>query len=424
MKSVVLSAVATIAVFASSVAGAAPVAITNATLHTISGAVIPNGTLVFDNGKIISVGAGLSAPAGATVIDAKGQPVTPGLINSFTRLGVLEVEQIKSTDDSDADSPFFSAGFDVAPGINPRSPMLPIARTGGLTRAITAPDYAKSIFAGQGAMLTLGEGAAFNVTPKVAMFMTVSDTGKRLGGGSRGAVWTFLRQAFADARYLERNRADFDDNRARATVLPRMDLEALLPVLNGTMPLVVDAQRAADISAVIAMASEYKLRVILTGAREGWAVASDIARAKIPVILDPTNNLPTRFDTMGSSLENAAKLHAAGVKIAFAVMGDQLFQNVRNLGIYAGIAAANGLPKDAALAAITKNPAEIWGQPAGVLEVGKAADVVLWDGDPLEATSAPTRAFIAGQEQSLETRQAKLRERYRNLAAPAELGYR
>jgi imidazolonepropionase-like amidohydrolase len=424
MKSVVLSAVATIAVFASSVAGAAPVAITNATLHTISGAVIPNGTLVFDNGKIISVGAGLSAPAGATVIDAKGQPVTPGLINSFTRLGVLEVEQIKSTDDSDADSPFFSAGFDVAPGINPRSPMLPIARTGGLTRAITAPDYAKSIFAGQGAMLTLGEGAAFNVTPKVAMFMTVSDTGKRLGGGSRGAVWTFLRQAFADARYLERNRADFDDNRARATVLPRMDLEALLPVLNGTMPLVVDAQRAADISAVIAMASEYKLRVILTGAREGWAVASDIARAKIPVILDPTNNLPTRFDTIGSSLENAAKLHAAGVKIAFAVMGDQLFQNVRNLGIYAGIAAANGLPKDAALAAITKNPAEIWGQPAGVLEVGKAADVVLWDGDPLEATSAPTRAFIAGQEQSLETRQAKLRERYRNLAAPAELGYR
>jgi imidazolonepropionase-like amidohydrolase len=424
MKSAILGAVATFAVFAGSVAGAAPVAITNATLHTVSGAVIPNGTLVFDNGKIISVGAGSSAPAGATVIDAKGQPVTPGLINSFTRLGVLEVEQIKSTDDSDAESPFFSAGFDVAPGINPRSPMLPIARTGGLTRAITAPDYAKSIFAGQGAMLTLGEGAAFNVTPKVAMFMTVSDTGKRLGGGSRGAVWTFLRQAFADARYLERNRADFDDNRARATVLPRMDLEALLPVLNGTMPLVVDAQRAADISAVIAMASEYKLRVILTGAREGWAVASDIARAKIPVILDPTNNLPTRFDTVGSSLENAAKLHAAGVKIAFAVMGDQLFQNVRNLGIYAGIAAANGLPKDAALAAITKNPAEIWGQAAGVLEVGKAADVVLWDGDPLEATSAPTRAFIAGQEQNLETRQTKLRERYRNLAAPAELGYR
>jgi imidazolonepropionase-like amidohydrolase len=424
MKSAILGAVGTIAVFAGSVAGAAPVAITNATLHTVSGAVIPNGTLVFDNGKIISVGAGSSAPAGATVIDAKSQPVTPGLINSFTRLGVLEVEQIKSTDDSDAESPFFSAGFDVAPGINPRSPMLPIARTGGLTRAITAPDYAKSIFAGQGAMLTLGEGAAFNVTPKVAMFMTVSDTGKRLGGGSRGAVWTFLRQAFADARYLERNRADFDDNRARATVLPRMDLEALLPVLNGTMPLVVDAQRAADISAVIAMASEYKLRVILTGAREGWAVASDIARAKIPVILDPTNNLPTRFDTMGSSLENAAKLHAAGVKIAFAVMGDQLFQNVRNLGIYAGIAAANGLPKDAALAAITKNAAEIWGQAAGVLEVGKAADVVLWDGDPLEATSAPTRAFIAGQEQNLETRQTKLRERYRNLAAPAELGYR
>lgn len=405
---------------------AAPTAIINATVHTIAGAVISNGTVIFDNGTVTAVGEGLAPPVGATVIDAQGKPVTPGLISSFSQVGILDIELVKGTNDTEANTDLFSAAFDVAPGINPNSNMLAITRKGGVTHVIAAPDYSKSIFAGQGALLSLGDGAAFGVKPKIAMFMTLSETSKRLGGGSRGAVWTFLKQAFEDARYYERNRKDFDSNKARTTVLPTMDLEALLPVLNGKMPLVVDVHRAADIQAVIKMADEYKLDVILIGVREGWKVADEIARAGIPVILDPTNNLPTRFDSLGATLENAAKLNAADVKVAFAVMGDQLSYNARNLSFYAGLAAANGMPQDAALAAVTKNPAEIWGiaNRHGSLEPGKQADVVIWDGDPLEVTSAPTSVFIKGEAQNLVTRQDMLRERYRNVGVPNQLGYR
>ena len=256
------------------------------------------------------------------------------------------------------------------------------------------------------------------------MFMTVSETGKRLGGGSRGAQWTFLRQAFADARFYERNKSNFDNGNARETVLPRLDLEALLPVLNGKLPLVVDARSSTDIRSALGMAAEYKLKIILIGAQEGWMVATEIAKAGVAVILDPTNNLPTRFDSLNSTLDNAAKLQAAGVKVAYAVLGEQVAYNPRNLAQYAGIAVANGVARDAALAAVTKTPADMWGIPAGALEPGKIADVVVWDGDPLEVTSAPTKVFIAGREQNLETRQTKLRDRYRNLSAPAELGYR
>ncbi|MDX2142464.1 MAG: amidohydrolase family protein [Rhodospirillaceae bacterium] len=405
---------------------AAPTAIVNGTVHTVSGGTIANGTVIFDSGVLTAVGAGLAAPAGATVIDAKGANVTPGLINSYTRLGLLEIELVKSTNDTETDSALFSAAFDVAPGINPASALIPITRVKGVTRAIAAPDFGKTNFAGQGALLSLGEGAAFTVRPKVAMYMTVGETGKRLVGGARGAVWAFVRQAFADARYYERNKSDFDENRARATALTRLDLEALLPVLDGKMPLVVDVHRASDIQAVVALAGEYKLKVVLIGAREGWQVAGDIAKANIPVILDPTNNLPGRFEALGATLENAAKLHAAGVKVAIAVMGDQVAYNARSLAYYGGLAVQNGLPKDAALAAITKTPAEIWGMgdKVGTLERGKEADVVIWDNDPLEAGAAPTHVFIKGQAQSLETRQTKLRDRYRNLGAPSELGYR
>jgi imidazolonepropionase-like amidohydrolase len=412
--------------FAATAVAAQPTAIINATVHTVAGPKIENGTVIFENGVITAVGPGLSAPAGATVIDAKGGQVTPGLISSFSRLGLLEVELEATTNDTESSSPLFSAAFDVAPGVQPDSLHIPVTRKRGVTMSISAPDFGKTIFAGQAAMLTLGQGPSFNVAPKVAMFMSVSETGKRIAGGARGIVWNFIRQAFEDARYYERNRDDFDENKARATALTPADLEALLQVLNGTMPLVVDAQRASDIQNVIALANEYKIRVVLLGAREAWKVAADIAKANIPVIVDPTNNLPTRFETIGSSLENAAKLHGAGVKVAITVMGDQMPYNIRNLSHYAGLAVANGVPFDAALAAVTRAPAEIWGigDTHGSLEKGKAADVVIWDGDPLELTSAPTHVFIKGTAQNLETRQDKLRERYKNVGAPNQLGYR
>lgn len=428
MKTLALLAAFLASAAAPLAAQAAPTAIVNGTVHTIAGGgVIKNGTVIIDDGRIIAIGAGLAAPAGANVIDAKGAPVTPGFMNSFTRLGLLEIEQYRSTNDTEVDNAPFAAAFDVAPGLNPRSVAIPITRAKGVTRAVSAPDFGSSMFAGQGAVITLGDGDAFTVQAKAAMFVSLGGAAKTRAGGARGAAVTTFREALADARFYDRNRADFDDNRARATIVPRLDLEALIPVMQGRQLLAVDAHRASDIRNVIALAAEYKLNVVLIGAREAWQVADELAKAKIPVVIDPTNNLPNQFESLGSTLENAARLNAAGITVAFMTTGDQLAHNPRDLAQFAGNAVANGMPWDAALAAVTRNPAVIWGisERYGTLETGKDADVVVWDGDPLEVTSTPAHVFVLGKAVDLATRQTKLRDRYRDLTrVEPPLGYR
>ncbi|MCB2106301.1 MAG: amidohydrolase family protein [Rhodobacteraceae bacterium] len=430
MKTFISLAFASIflATAAATTATAEPVAIINATLHTGGGAgTVERGTLVMDGAKITAVGAGVPIPDGATIIDAGGAEVTPGFMNPYTHLGIVEIEQEGSTDDSDSGEMPYKASLDIAPGLNPASVTIPVTRVKGVTRAASVPDFSKSIFAGQAALLTLGDGEDFAVTPRAAMHVTVSEGAKRLIGAGRGAVMAMLRQAFDDTRYYARNRSDFDNNRARATALDRLDLEALIPVVDGRMLLLVDARRASDIRNIIALATEQKLKVALVNAEEAWMVAGELAAAKIPVIIDPSDNLPNRFEALNATLQNAARLHEAGVAVAFFAGGEQLANNPRNVRQLAGIAVANGLPKDAAYAALTTVPAAIWGiaERYGTLEPGKDADAVIWDGDPLEVTSAPTHVFILGRPISLETRQTKLRDRYRDLSGGGPgIGYR
>ena len=412
--------------FFSAPALAEPVAVVNGTVHTMGAAgVINNGTVVFDNGVITAVGANLAAPAGARVIDVKGAIVTPGLMDSLTYLGLREVSAEDSTNDTTASKAEFSAAFDVAYGINPASAVIPVTRTHGITRAITAPVTSKTIFAGQAAAISLGEGSSFWVRPGIGMFVSLDGTGARLAGGARGAAWVYLRQVIDDVRFFQGNRRAFDRAEARATLLPRADLEALLPVLNGSMPLVIEAYRESDLRQVIAFAGLYKLRVILLGGAEAWKVAPELAQAGIPVIADPRDNLPTSFETLGASLDNVPRLVKAGVKVAIATLGGALDQRYRSLPQFAGIAVANGLSYDQALASITRIPAEIWGMADryGTLEKGKDADVVIWSGDPLEIASVPTAVFIRGAAQDLTSRQTQLRDRYRDVKNQPPQGY-
>lgn len=411
--------------FAAAPALAEPVAVVNGVVHTMGPAgVIRNGTVVFDNGAITMVGAGLAPPAGAKVIDAKGAIVTPGLMDSLTYLGLREVSAEDSTDDTTASKAAFSAAFDVSYGVNPASAVIPVTRMHGVTRAITAPVTSKTIFAGQAAALSLGEGASFWVRPGVGMFVSLDGSGARLAGGARGAAWVYLREVMDDVRFYRDNRRAFDKAEARATVLPRADLEALVPVIDGRMPLVVEAYRESDIRQVIAFAAGYKLRVILLGGAEAWKAAADLAKAGIPVIADPRDNLPTSFETLGASLDNVPRLRQAGVKVAIATLGGGLDQRYRSLRQFAGIAVANGLPYAEALAAITRVPAEIWGLTNyGTLERGKDADLVIWSGDPLEFASMPTAVFIRGQAQNLASRQTELRDRYRDVKNAPPTGY-
>ena len=429
-----------LALFAASPAAAETVAIINARIETVAAAgAIASGVLVIRDGRIAAVGASVPVPAGARVIDAHGGVVTPGLIAPSTNLGAAEVQQVDSTRDDRAGQSV-SAGFDVQYGINPASTLIPLARLGGITRAAVTPIHGggggtdeeeadgasltsgggesqdPGLFDGQAALIRLGvqDAATPVIRAKAAMALDFGEAAAAAANGSRGSAMVLIRSALDDARDFARNRSGFDRGQARPYRLSRIDLEALVPVVEGRTPLLVRVHRASDIRQVLNLAAEMKLRLILEGAEEGWLVAPEIARSGTPVIVDPEAALPDQFETLGSRLDNAARLQAAGVLVA--IEGSREFYNLRQQRFNAGTAVANGLPYAAALAAITLNPARIWGlaDRVGTLEPGKEADLVIWNADPLETTSFATSVFIAGQAQPMASRETELRDRYLN----------
>jgi imidazolonepropionase-like amidohydrolase len=405
-------------------AAAETVVITGATLHTLgSQGTIQNGSLVIENGRIKAVGANVAAPAGARTIDARGKVVTPGLFDSLSRIGLVEIGSVEGTADASVEDDRVTAGFNVADALNPRSALIPVNRIEGLTRIVAAPSTGESLIAGQGAVIHLGGPGDFLVRSPVAMFARLGEAGARLAGGSRAAAILRLREAFEDAKDYAANRKAFDTGDRREYALSRLDLEALIPVIRGELPLVIEANQASDIEAALRLAKDYKLDLILAGAKQGWKVAGQIAAAKVPVLVTPMENLPGDFESIGATLENPARLHKAGVTIAF-MSGEA--HNARNIKQAAGNAVAYGMPWEAALAAVTSVPARIWGisDRYGTLEPGKDADVVIWDGDPLELTSFPTAVFIRGKEMPMTSRQLELRDRYKDLSGPMPPAYR
>lgn len=391
------------------------VAITGGTVHTLGPAgKIENATVLIAGGRIRAVGRDVAVPAGALQIDATGKVVTPGLFDSLTRLGLVEVNQVDATEDSVNGDLKLTAAFDVAQAINPRSMLIPINRVEGITRAVVAPTPTRSLFAGQAAVIHLGGDHDLVVRPSVAVFAVLGERAAEISGGSRAAALARLREALADTLDYLANRASYERAARRPYALSRLDLEALVPVVRGERPLVVLANQASDIEAALALARDFKLRLILAEASEAWKVAPQIAAAQVPVVINPLRNLPSSFERLGATLANAARLHQAGVLLAFAT---EEAHNSRNLKQEAGNAVAYGLPWDAALAAMTINPARIWGvaDRVGSLDPGKDADVVVWSGDPLEVTVFAERVFIRGVEMPAETRQTKLRDRYKSL---------
>ena len=394
-------------------AAAATIAITGGTVQTMGAAgAIDQGTVLIVDGKIAAVGAGIPIPPGARIVDARGKVVTPGLFDSLTQLGIVEVSAAEGTGDGAVKADRITAAFDVADAINPRSTLIAVNRIEGLTRAGVAPQPGNSLIAGQGAVIHLGLAADLVVRARVAMFAALGEQGAELAGGARGAAMLRLREALQDAADFDAHRRAFASGDRREYALSRLDLEALAPVARGELPLVVTVHRASDILAVLRLARELGLRLILAGAAEGWEVAREIAAADVPVLVDPLDNLPQSFEQLGATLANAARLRAAGVRVAF-MTGDA--HNARNVRQSAGNAVANGMPWHDALAALTTAPAAIWGiaDRYGSLEPGKEADLVLWDGDPLEVTTFADAVFIRGEEIPMESRQTLLRDRYK-----------
>lgn len=407
------------------------VAVTGGRVVTMGDAgTIEGGTVLIEAGRISAVGDGLQVPDGYRVIDASGQWVTPGLMQAQSWIGVEEVELESSTTDhsvntggtfsgESAAAPFFAA-FDVSYGINPNTPLIEISRIEGLTRAAVLPGQGLNVFAGQGALIHLGDGMNIVTTPRAAMVVYLGEKGADTSGGARGAAMVYVRAALEEATRFARDGASSLPGRERDSILPRLDVEALAPVVQGKIPLIVAVSRASDILQVIALMADFPdLRPVVLGAEEGWMVAREMATAGVPAIIDPMQNLPVTFSEIGATLQNAARLSRAGVLVALVGgAGDARNHNARLLPQAAGVAVAHGMDWDAAMAAITLNPARIFGidRTFGSLEAGKDADVVVWDGDPLELMSSPTAVLVRGEQVPLVSRQTRLRDRYLDLA--------
>lgn len=249
-----------------------------------------------------------------------------------------------------------------------------------------------------------------------AVYASLADSAREAGFGARGGMLLRIRELLDDVRQYGRRRQDFEKNQMRRVAASRLDLEALVPVVEGRLPLVVEAHRASDIQAVLRFARAERLKVILAGCEEGWLVAREIADAKVPVIVNALPNLPRSFEALGARLENAAMLAKAGVTIALSPREGEDHSS-RTLRFQAGNAVANGLPWETALEAITRNPAQMFEVDGelGSLEPGKSADVVVWSGDPFEPLTRSRHVFIRGREIPLRSRQTDLRDRYRDL---------
>jgi imidazolonepropionase-like amidohydrolase len=401
-------------------AGAQTIAITGGKVYPVSGPPIEGGTVVIVNGKIAAVGRNVSIPAGAKRIDATGKIVTPGFVNSATQLGVQEVSQVSDTRDMSArGKDNIAAAFTVWDGLNPNSVMLAPARKEGITSFVVMPTG--GLVAGQAALLDVVPGTTTDmiIRAPVAMIAEIGDP-QSAGLNARGELIVKLRELLDDTRFFRTHRDAFDRAQTRPFAASRLDLQAMIPVIEGRLPLVITVDRASDIDAAMRLAREFNVKLMIGGGAEAWMMADKLAAAHIPVLTGAMNNIPAGFAALGQRQENAALLRKAGVPVALignAGGGDEEAFNVRNLKQEAGNAVAYGMKWDDALRAVTLAPAEIFGvaDRVGSLQPGREGNVVVWSGDPFEFTTRVEHVFVRGREYNDKTRQDLLMERYKTL---------
>jgi imidazolonepropionase-like amidohydrolase len=420
MRRARLAIIAALLSAAPHVARSQTIAIVGGKVHPVSGPVVDNGTVLIRDGRIVAVGATVQIPADAQRIDATGKVVTPGIVNASTLLGLVEISAVRTTSESVARGrDGIAAAFRPWEGLNPTSMLLEPARLGGITSSVLLPSG--GLISGQAAVIHLVEGAASAMLLRAPVGMVAN-----LGAGEgptrmpRAETLMRLREILDDARDYRTRRAEYERNQSRTMAASRLDLEALLPVLDGRVPLVVNVDKASDIEAALKIAEEYEVRMIVAGGAEAWMVAARLAAARIPVLTGAMNNIPSSFSTLGQRQENAGLLARAGVAVSVignASDSEEQGFNVRNVRFEAGNAVAYGMEWNAALRAITLTPAETFGvaDRVGSLAPGKLADVVIWSGDPFEFATRAERVFVQGVQITAPSRQDLLESRYKTL---------
>lgn len=397
-------------------ASAQTIAITNAKIYPVSGAPITRGTVVIRDGVIVAVGERVTIPSGAQTIDANGKVVTPGLINSITELGVIEIDQVRATNDVAArGNNNIASSFRVWDGLNPASVLIAPTRNEGITSAVIVPQG--GLISGQAAAIDLVSGRAADMIRRtaVAMVAQVGNT-NNAGTSARGELMGKLRTLLDDVVFYVQHRNDFDRAGLRTLSASKGDLEALAPIVEGRMLLMIEANRVDEIDAALALARDYRLKLAISGGAEAWLAADRLAAARVPVLTNSAmNNIPDSFSTLNQRQENAALLRKAGVQVVITGGGDVSRYNARNIKYEAGNAVAYGMSWDDALRAVTLTPAELFGlsDRIGSLQTGRDANLVVWSGDPFEFSTQVERVFIRGREVKEPSRQDLLIERYK-----------
>ena len=399
------------------------------TVVPVVGAKIPNGSVVISGGKIQAVGANVQAPQGATVIDATGLFVYPGMIDSGTELGLTEIGSVPGSTDTREIGDFNPQDVALS-AVNAHSELIPVTRVNGVTTVVTSAMGA--LMSGTAALIDLWGWTTdeMAIKPRVAQVMSYPSS----GGGGRGGGFGGRPQGDASetvSRQVRAMRDFFADARAYAEVkarlaaggsvpnAPRVNqaMESLVPAMRGEMPVIFDVNTIDQIRGVLALADSFKLKVILRGPRDAWRVADTLAARGIPVIVGPTTQVPGTDDPYDAIYAQPGALVKAGVKIAFQTSSAS---DVRDLPYNAALATGYGLDMDEAMKALTINPAQIFGvaDRYGSLEPGKVANVIVTTGNPLDVRSNVKYLFIRGEQVPLTDRHTKLYEEFRARPKP------
>jgi len=374
--------------------------ITNATVHTgFDEAVIKSADILIRNGTIVTIDDSITVNGQTPILDAAGRHVTGALFAGATVSGISEVEAVREAVDSEYNALFtdiMHPEFDVRTAFNPHSSVIPITRIEGFSYSLLSATRGDRSITGQGGLVRF-DGGYDSFEGKTVVFVEVSGHAARTVGGSRAVHWMLLQQAFSER---QRN--------AELDLLTPIGQKTLQDVSRNGI-FVFSANRASDIMQVLAFAAQHAIDVVIHGGREAWLVADALAQTDTPVMLNALDNLPSDFDSLGARLDNAALLHQAGVSIMFSSGETHNARKVRQL---AGSAVANGLPLEAAIAALTTTPAQIFsGRPRGIKK-GSLGDLVIWSGDPVEVTTLAEQVVMGGRLDPMVSRQTKLRDRY------------
>jgi imidazolonepropionase-like amidohydrolase len=408
-----------------------PVVLKGGKLLTITHGVIENGAVVLQGGKITAVGSAnsVTVPNGAQVMDVTGMTVYPGLIDSETNLGLTEISAEAMTNDLVEMSDEIMPHMHTAEAFHAESTLIPVARMNGITNAVVAPSSGDTL-PGQDSFIQLAGASASEMLLIRDLAMPLNFTGdeRRNKGGfdkrkfpsTRMGLAAQLRQAFLDAQDYKSKLADYERKKADAVhdkkpepLAPKRDLklEALIPYLEGKKTIVLAAEGPSELETAVNLANEFKLKFVLNHISHSQPVLDYVAGLKVPVIVGPIYEAPKDEERYDTVYRLPAQLYKRGVKIVFASYSAH---SVRNLPDQAGYATAFGLPYDEALKAITINPAEIWGvaDKLGSLDVGKTANVVVANGDPLDVKTDVKQVYIEGRPVPMTSRQVWLRDQY------------